>query len=282
LRRKTLSNKAALLNCLRRNSTDSCFVIGSITQARPESTARPVKKIEVLQVLDARDAAKGTLGLEIKATGRGLLPELKDLIDLNLPGFKIEHLDDKPLVISKMDAEGEDVAPISERNWVLTLAADSASAPPATFNFPKAKLAGVEMSYKNYSDADLVEVKPEVALAGFSLRHGNGWRLLEGGALLVIVGIAWLWHWRRQKATQIDEVPAAYVFPSELTPFTVLNLLQRMKAYQKLTLNVDQRRELGEAIENLKQYFFARPTDARNGGHDLEQVARRWLSCAQR
>jgi hypothetical protein len=249
--------------------------------ARPESTARPVKKIEVLQILDAREAAKGTLGLEIKATGRGLLPELKDLMDVNLPGFKIERLDDKPLVISKMDAEGEEVAPVSERNWVLSLVADSASAPPANFNFPKAKVAGVEMAYKNYSDADLVDVKPEVALAGFSLRHGNGWRWAEGGALLVIVGIAWLWYWRRQKAGHVDEIPAAYVFPPELTPFTVLNLLQRMKADQKLTLNADQRRELGEAIANLQQYFFARPTDTRNGGHDLEQVARRWINCAQ-
>jgi hypothetical protein len=209
--------------------------------ARPESTARPVKKIEVLQILDARDAAKGPLGLENKATGRGLLPELKDLMDVNLPGFKIERLDDKPLVISKMDAEGEEVAPVSERNWVLSLVADSASAPPANFNFPKAKVAGVEMAYKNYSDADLVDVKPEVALAGFSLRHGNGWRWAEGGALLVIVGIAWLWYWRRQKAGHVDEIPAAYVFPPELTPFTVLNLLQRMKADQKLTLNADQR-----------------------------------------
>jgi hypothetical protein len=53
-----------------------------------------------------------------------------------------------------------------------------------------------------------------------------------------------------------------------------------MKADQKLTLNADQRRELGEAIENLQQYFFARPADTRNGGHDLGQIARRWLNCA--
>jgi len=250
--------------------------------ARPESiAARPVKKIEVLQILDAREAAKGTLGLEIKATGHGLLPELKDLLELNIPGFKVDRVDDKPVVISKMDAEGDEVAPVSERNSILNLVVDSAVAPPATFHFPKAKLIGAEMSYKNYSDADLVDVKPELALTGLSLRPGNSWKWIEAGLMLIIVAAILFWWLRRQKSGVVAEIPATYVFPSEITPFTVLNLLQRMKSDDKLRFNADQRRELGEAIQNLQQYFFARPTDFRNGGQDLEQVARRWLSCAR-
>jgi hypothetical protein len=137
------------------------------------------------------------------------------------------------------------------------------------------------MSYKNYSDADLVEVKPEVALAGLSLRRDNWWKWFEGGVMLLIIAAAWAWWWRRQKAAEVSEVPVAYAFPSEITPFTVLNLLERMKADEKLTLNAEQRRELSEAIENLQRYFFSRPTAGRNGDHDLEQVARRWISCAR-
>src|SRR6185436_14122363 len=48
-----------------------------LIDARPESVAhRPVAKVELLQILDERDFKKGQLTLEVKATGRGLLPEL--------------------------------------------------------------------------------------------------------------------------------------------------------------------------------------------------------------
>jgi hypothetical protein len=54
-----------------------------------------------------------------------------------------------------------------------------------------------------------------------------------------------------------------------------------MKADEKLAFSGDQKRQLNEEIDNLQQYFFARPSAARNGEHDLAQVARRWLSCAR-
>jgi hypothetical protein len=76
-------------------------------------------------------------------------------------------------------------------------------------------------------------------------------------------------------------VPSAYAFPAQVTPFTVLNLLQRMKADEKLSFSAEQSRELSEAIAGLQEYFFDRPVRSRNGGPDLEDVARRWLSCAK-
>src|SRR5262249_53580426 len=96
-----------------------------LIDARPSQAGlRPLKNVELLEVLDDRDLAKGLLTLEFKASAHGLLPELNELIDLAVPGFKVAKNEDKGLSITKMDAESDEVAPISERNWVVNLSRD--------------------------------------------------------------------------------------------------------------------------------------------------------------
>jgi hypothetical protein len=253
-----------------------------LIDARPTMVAaRPVKKVEVLQILDERDLSKGTLTLEIKATGHGLLPELKELLDVNLPGFKMEKCEDRGLTVVKLDAEGDEVAAVSERNWLMTLAVDPPGRPPGSFSFPKAALPEAALTYKRYADADLQEVKPEVALAGLPLRPRSVWTWVGSGAGLLVLGIGLVWWLRQGKAVAPAETAATYSLPAQITPFTVLSLLRRMQSDEKLGLNPEQRRELGDAISGLQQYFFGRPAGDRNGKPDLEQVARRWVSCAR-
>ena len=250
-----------------------------LIDARPDRVAaRPVQKVDVLQILDDRDLSKGALTLEIKAGGRGLLPELKDLLDLRVPGFRIDKTDDRGLSLIKMDAEGDQVAPVSERNWMLMLVADPSAGPSKSFLFPKAVLAGTAVTYKRYSDADLVEVKPEAALAGVVLKPTSFWVWIGLGVAAVAVVLGLLWWWRRSEAGAPAEMVPSYSLPNQITPFTVLNLLQRMQSDAQLRLNSEQKRELSEAIAGLQQYFFSRPATARNGKPDLEQVARRWVS----
>ena len=248
--------------------------------ARPSQAGlRPLKNVELLEVLDDRDLAKGLLTLEFKASGHGLLPELNELIDLAVPGFKVAKSEDKGLSIAKMDAESDEVAPISERNWVISLSRDGSENLPVLFQFPKARLEGIAMSFKRYVDADLAEVKPEVALAGVTLAPRSPWRWLAPVLVLVLGAIGFIW-WRTRLKTKPAQEIAAYVVPSQITPFSVLSLLRRMHADQKLPLKVEQRQELGEAISALQQYFFDRPPVQHNGQPDLEQIARRWVSCS--
>jgi hypothetical protein len=250
-----------------------------LIDARPDQAGpRPLKKVEVLQILDERDLAKRTLSLEIKASAHGLLPDLKELLDLDVPGCKVGKVEDKGLVISKMDAEGEEVAPISERNWLVSLALDPAQGSTVSFSFPKARIEGMTLTFKRYIDADLAEVKPEVALAGLTLGPRSFWTWLAPSLGVTIFAIIAAWWWRKRIAPSAVEEAAAYTVPSQLTPFNVLNLLRRIHADQKLALKAEQRQELGEAISELQQYFFDRPGDHKNGQPNLEQIARRWVS----
>jgi len=251
-----------------------------LIDARPASVApRPVAKVELLQILDERDFKKGQLTLEVKATGRGLLPELKDLLDVTFPGLKLDKIDDKGLTIAKMDTEGDQVAPVAERNWLINLRADQSGEVPTTFNFPKAKTDGVELVYKRYADADLADVKPSVALSGIPLKPANIWKWIWPGVIALTAAGLWLWSRKRKVATAVTETPV-YSIPGHITPFTVLNLLRRMNEDQRLTLTAEQRRELAGTIEDLQKRFFSRATQA-DAAPGLEQIARQWLAFAR-
>jgi hypothetical protein len=245
-----------------------------------EAASRPVKNIEVSQILDDRDLAKGNLTLEIKATGRGLLPDLKEMLDLAIPGFKVSKVDDRGLSIAKLDAEGEDVTPISERNWLVALGVDPSSGKSATFRFPKANTTGVGFNYKRYADADLVEVKPELALTGLSLHPRTVWTWISLGAALAVLAVVSLWWWRKERLASPVERAPVYVVPGHITPFTVISLLRRIHSDGKLALDDGQRKELESAISGLQEYFFDRPAQTRNGQPDLEQIAKRWVGSA--
>src|SRR4051794_31636385 len=93
-----------------------------LIDARPDAApARPVSGVEVTQILDQREVAKGKLTLDIKATAKGLLPELSDVLDVSMPGFAIEKVADQGLSINRIDTEGERPTPISERSWLVSL-----------------------------------------------------------------------------------------------------------------------------------------------------------------
>src|SRR5205823_12447923 len=93
------------------------------------STPRPADNVELTQTLDTRQLLiNGALPLEIKATARGLVPELDHLIDLDAlkksvavknvnvhDGLQIKEL-------NTWDTKG--VAPNSERLWTIALDSD--------------------------------------------------------------------------------------------------------------------------------------------------------------
>lgn len=251
-----------------------------LLDARPTLGApRPASRIAVTQVLDDRELAVGKLTLDLKATGRGVLPELPDLLEMSLTGLEVVKTNDSGVLIAKLDTEADELAAASERTWLLELAPAARDAFPAVFHFPKAKAPNVELAYKRYADADLVEVKPEVALAGVRLRPNLVWLWI---LLLAAAGgtVAWV-VWRRQRQRAASAVTApVYVVPEPLTPFTVLGLLRRLHGDPRLGWADNHRTELAGAIRELEQDYFAPPS---NGApdRDLAALARRWVENAK-
>jgi hypothetical protein len=260
-----------------------------LIDARPtETPPRPLDQLKVTQILDGRDAAKGKVTLEIKASGNGLLPDLKELLDPEIPGFKIEKINEQPAVIAKLDTEGDKVTAASERPWMINYAVDEKTSGNAVFRFPALKLAG-DATYKRYADADLEDVKSEVALAGIRLRPVQWWKWAAGAgaALLVLIAGAWLTirAVRKGRATQR---PRTYHMPQVVTPFTVMDLLRRMQVDQSIGLSGSMREQLLTDIKSMEQGYFANHGTAGNGNvngngngngaPDPTDLAHRWLS----
>jgi hypothetical protein len=251
--------------------------------ARPaDPPARPVAKLSITQTLDERDAAKGNLTLDIKASGHGLVPDLPALLDTKIPGFRIDKTTDQGQSIAKIDTEGDEVAPVCERSWLLKLTAlpEAGSAP--TFHFPKPTREGVELAYKRYADADVVDVEPKVAVAGLRLGNKPWWPWALGGAVLVAVIATALVFGLRRRRTGPRQVAPVYSLPGSLTAFSVIELLRRIHNDGRLALPPDRRSELATTIASLERRFFA--PGGNGNGHptqDLRVVAERWVMQAR-
>ena len=251
----------------------------TLIDARPDKTAaRPVNDLEVTQILDDRELAQGKVSLEIKATGHGLVPDLASLLRTNFSDLRVEELSDPGLAISRIDTEVDDLAPVSERNWVIKLAVTDDAPASLSFKFPEPTSANVKTTYKRYADADLVEVQPMLALAGFSLRPRPWWHwlVMAGVAGVVIAGGAiWL---RKQRPGGVSEKPR-YTLPEPATVFSLIALLRRMEADRSLSWKETDRAELDESIRRLEAHYFSR----QRNGHtdpDLTSIGRHWVDLA--
>lgn len=247
-----------------------------LIDARPDKPpARSIAKLSLVQILDDRDAKSGKLALEVKATGNGIIPDLDELVTVALAGFKIDKTNEHGLAVTRLDTDGDAIAPVCERNWLLDLVRAPGSSAPAMFQFPKPKLATDEVEYKHYVDADLVAVQETVALAGVPLQPRNPWGWVWAGAVFLGCGVGLYFLLRPAQGAAIEQAPA-YVLPAQLTPFTVLNLLRRMEQDARLTLPADRRTELAQSIRDLERRHFG-PGAETNGRTDLERLAREWV-----
>ena len=130
-----------------------------------KGSVRPFEKLQITQTLDERQAKDGKLILEVKATARGLVPDLDTIVSLEHAGFQVEKVDDQGVSVSKFDPDSEATLIDSERTWLVSFrAAEDQEKPPATFRFASAKVDGAEMIYQRYVDADLAKVGPEISL----------------------------------------------------------------------------------------------------------------------
>lgn len=250
-----------------------------LIDARPDQPpARALAKLSLTQILDDRDPKSGKLALEVKASGRGIIPDLGELVNLSLPGFKIDKTTDHGLAVTKLDTDGDAIAPVCERNWLLDLVRANDAKTPAAFQFLKPSVPVEETAYKHYEDADLVAVKETLALAGLPLAPANPWRWV-GSAAVCLVCAAGLFFLLRQPR-RVDAGPAfAYALPAHITPFSVLSLLRQMERDARAGLSAERRAELARAITELERRHFG-PGAETNGDAELERLARDWVGRA--
>jgi hypothetical protein len=239
------------------------------------SPPRPMRKLEIQQILDERKAAEGILGLEIKATAHGLVPPLDTLLDLQPAEFEIAQLEDQGVRVAQMDSgeESDDGAAdaVSERIWNVNLhAKKDLIAPAKHFSFAKPKSGDIKATYFRYADADLVSVPADVELGSKYGKTAMSWHWLWLG-LLVPAGVIWF----RKGERESDGPSVPFVVPDEITPLSVIGLLQRIK--RGGNLDAAARSELDQTIASMQSHYY---TSNASTAPDLSGLAKDWVAKA--
>jgi hypothetical protein len=234
--------------------------------------ARPVTKLKITQILDERKAAEGILALEVKASGLGLVGNLDSLIDSKIDGFERVKVEDPGVSVVKFDEDSSTTSIVSERNFLVTYKVASAATAPKMVRFPAVLPATSEIVYQRYNDADLIPAQAEVVLGEVYAPPRRAWPWILGfglGALLFIVGlVSWL-RWRSHKPA--DETGLR--IPSNLTPFGLLELLQKVE--RNYGFPPDRQARLREAMATVEQHYFANGDGAKP--LDLRRIAEEWV-----
>jgi hypothetical protein len=246
--------------------------------ARPaKGEPRPMKNLEVTQTLDERQADKGKLILEVKATAQGLLPELGQILTVAPEGFEVVKTDDKGVSVSRFQPDSNEIAIQSERTWLVTLQAAGEKV-PSRFHFASAREEGAKMEYQRYDDADMVKTGAEVDLEGsYGKKRSWWWTVGMAGGGVVLLGVVGAVVWYVVRRPRVAE-GARWQVPGRVTPFTVIQLLEQIR--DEGELSETEKQEIAGTIQGIERHFFA-ASGSGNGDVDLEGTARRWVAAAR-
>lgn len=238
---------------------------------------RPLQKLTIVQTLDERQADKGKLILELKATGVGLVPPIQQLLEIKPAGFDIAKFDDQGVAIAKFSEEQGPIAIQSDRTALVTLHAKEGQEAPRQFHFGKPLVEGMELVHQRYQDADLATVASTIDLDrhyGKKSMAGTIWLTSAIiASLLTFLGVLYLIRRRSPRSENANELP------QHLTPFSVYQYLDRLRHNNK-GLPPAQRQQLDQELASLEHHYFS----AEQNGHtpsDLQQLARKWMSTSK-
>lgn len=233
---------------------------------------RPYHDLNVVQTLDERQASDGKLLLEIKATAKGLVPELTQILPLEFDDFDVGTIDGQPVLATEFDPESEEIQMLTDRSWVVELTPKEKDATSDTFVFPSVLDDAAGITYQRYQDADLVKVEQTVTLERTYAQQDWSflWWLipLAGLATTGLVGLL-IWASRRPQ-----EVGTGIHVPQDINPFTVLALLKQIR--QRNGIAPREVPALDQSIVDLEEFYFGQ----RNGHPepDLGHIAKAWVA----
>jgi hypothetical protein len=235
---------------------------------------RPATELVVTQTLDERQAEKGKLLLDIRAVARGIAPDLNEMLDLRSPGFEIEKIEDQGPSVLEFDKEASEIAVRSERQWLISMVANTAAEQrPTNFRFGAAKLPVKEMIFQRYDDADLKPAEAEVSLESRYGDRSGRWLLLPISVGLLVMGAAFgigrLWARRRTPPL------ARFALPAELTPFTAIGFLRDL--HDQANFDDATRSELSDSFSAIERHYFQSPQPE---APDVKAITPRWLAAA--
>ena len=237
--------------------------------ASGKSEPRPFRDLRVVQTLDERThAEEGSLMLEIRATGHGIVPPIEELMDVKVDGFEVASVENGGVRISELDANTDDLAPVSEAEWRVKLKPVGGKL-PANFRFPALKIETAKedgLLMQRYVDVDLVPVSAETPL-GVKQSPLKLW-IMAGAALLIALAAFLVWRKLRPSKQDVAE-DTTIPLPTRLTPVTVLGYLQRLKVPS------DRREELDREIRLLESRHFG-PSAPEPDATALSEIATRW------
>jgi hypothetical protein len=232
---------------------------------------KPVRKLSITQTLDERQADKGKLILEVKATGLGLVPPVTQLLDIKPAGFDVVKMDDQGVAISKFSEEQGPIAIQSERTALVTLVAKEGSEAPKQFTFGKPLVDTNEAIYQRYQDADMIAVAQTIDLDrtyGKQSMAGTIWLISLLAASVLTLAVILVLIRRRPR------VEAASDMPAHLTAFTVHQYLDRL--HKNNHLAPQQREQLGAELGRLERDAFSAQAQSMSTG-ELQQLLKKWV-----
>ena len=242
---------------------------------------RPVEDLTITQTLDEREAAAGKLLLEIKAVGRGLVPDLQQLVELSFADFEVAAIEDNKLSVSKFDDAAREPAVLSERLWTVSLKdrRERTADEDRTFSFASARIEPKELLYQRFNDADLESVQQTLTLRQSydqPPRNLTAWIL---GFLLITSAAAAAWFLRRRQPQTAPTAGPRWQLPAEITPFSALSLLRDIQ--QKTSLPGSTASDLAVSIERIERWYFATSTPPAPQP-DLHAEVSSWIERATR
>ena len=246
-----------------------------VLDAKKSSALRPVADLEITQTLDERQAEEGKLIVEVTATGKGLVPSLEEIVNLDRDKFEVVSVDDQGVLPARFDKESDDIQIVSERSWSIEYRAKENESEVGVFSFADAKLDDVAMKFQRYDDVDLVESDQEVSLERQYSNTGFGFLywLVPLIAFALLATAAGIFLLRQPAVENVDQ----FAMPEEVNPFTVLTLLRDIR--ERNGIANEKAIELEDSIQLVERSWFGKETAGKEADQqaDLQTLARTWL-----
>ncbi|MCH2136582.1 MAG: hypothetical protein MK101_08370 [Phycisphaerales bacterium] len=267
-----------------------------LVDAARDSDARPVHDLTVEQIVDVRDDE--AVLLEITATGRGMVPQLDQLlsgIDSALPGWRIADggLETHDIVLlesaesdsdrfflpgdedpeQELELVGDDGVhrQATQRRWSVRYV-PTASPTGGNFTMPT-MVAGIngELANKTFSDMDLVVVEGGTVPLDEGLRL---WSWIAIAVALVAIVVALILLQRRSVGGTSDSNETDWM-PARDTPLSAIAALERIDQAFGPSMSEDRRTALRDQIQSLQAKFFSPSSEAEPGS--LRDIVERWV-----